>query len=85
MNKPIDSLEKLEIIRHSLAHILAMAVLRLFPDSKLGIGPAVENGFYYEFENEHKFNLKDLEKIEEEMRVIIQENFNKSLLQETRQ
>ena len=42
--------EKLERMRHSASHVLAQAVLKLYPDSKLGIGPAIENGFYYDFE-----------------------------------
>lgn len=63
--------EKLEIQRHSLAHILAMAVLKLYPDTKLGIGPAINNGFYYEFLTEHKFTMSDLDIIEKEMHEII--------------
>ena len=53
-NKPSSeqknaSAEKLDQIRHSLAHLLAAAVLKEFPDAKLGVGPTVENGFYYDF------------------------------------
>ena len=66
--------EDLLKIRHSAAHVLAAAVLRLFPDAKLDIGPATENGFYYDFDLEHKFTAEDLEKIEAEMRKIISEN-----------
>jgi len=74
MNKIKDSEEQLEIMRHGLAHILAMAVIKLFPDTKLGIGPAIENGFYYEFQNEHVFSPNDLINIENEMHLIIAEN-----------
>lgn len=61
----------LEEQRHSLAHILAMAVLELYPKAKLGIGPAIENGFYYDFDNIEK---PDLRKLEDKMRSIISKN-----------
>ena len=64
----------LEKQRHSLAHVLALAVKRLYPDTKIGIGPVTDTGFYYEFDTEHKFSHEDLETIEEEMRKIINEN-----------
>lgn len=64
----------LEEIRHSTAHILATAVLRLFPEAKLDIGPPTEQGFYYDFDLAHKFTAEDLEKIEVEMKKIIKEN-----------
>lgn len=60
--------EDLLKIRHSASHVLATAVLRLFPDAKLDIGPATENGFYYDFDLEHKFTSEDLAKIEAEMK-----------------
>lgn len=63
-----------EIFRHTSAHILAQAVKRLFPGTKLAIGPAIDNGFYYDFDSEHKFTPEDLEKIEKEMKKIIKEN-----------
>ena len=66
--------EDLLKIRHSASHVLATAVLRLFPDAKLDIGPATENGFYYDFDLEHKFTSEDLAKIEAEMKKIISEN-----------
>jgi len=66
--------ENLAKIRHSASHILAAAVLRLFPNTKLDIGPATENGFYYDFDSDHKFTADDLVKIEDEMRKIISEN-----------
>ena len=61
-------------IRHSASHILATAVLRLFPEAKLDIGPATETGFYYDFDLDHKFTAEDLEKIEAEMKRIVNEN-----------
>ncbi len=66
--------EALEIVRHSTAHLMAQAVIRLFPGTKVSIGPAVEHGFYYDFDSEHKFNDEDLKKIEDEMKKIAQEN-----------
>ncbi len=59
--------EALEVYRHSTAHLLAAAVLELFPETKLGVGPAVENGFYYDFERATAFAPEDLEKIEAKM------------------
>jgi len=64
----------LEEIRHSASHILATAVLRLFPEAKLDIGPPTDQGFYYDFDLDHKFTAEDLEKIEEEMLKVIKEN-----------
>jgi threonyl-tRNA synthetase len=64
----------LEELRHSASHILATAVLRLFPDAKLDIGPPTETGFYYDIDLEHKFTLDDLAKIEIEMKKIAEEN-----------
>ena len=62
----------LEIIRHTTSHIMAQAVKRLYPDAKLAIGPAIENGFYYDFDN-LDIKQEDLEKIELEMKKIIKE------------
>ena len=70
----IDSSDGRDILRHSTAHVLAQAVQDLFPDAKLGIGPPVENGFYYDFDVETPFVPEDLEKIETRMRKIIKEN-----------
>jgi len=64
----------LEEIRHSSSHVLATAVLRLFPDAKLDIGPPTDTGFYYDFDLEHKFTAEDLEKIEAVMKKVIKEN-----------
>ena len=66
--------EHLEIIKHSTAHILATAVLEMFPEAKLGIGPATENGFYYDFELPRTLIPEDLPLLEEKMRQIIKEN-----------
>ncbi|MCZ2148422.1 MAG: threonine--tRNA ligase [Bryobacterales bacterium] len=59
--------EALEVYRHSAAHLLAAAVLELFPETKLGIGPPTENGFYYDFQRDTPFTPEDLEKIEAKM------------------
>src|SRR6476659_4417645 len=60
--------DALFVFRHSAAHLLAAAVMELYPNVKLGIGPPVENGFFYEFLREQPFTLEDLEKIEKKMR-----------------
>ena len=65
----------IEIIRHSAAHIMAQAVQRLFPNTKVTIGPVVENGFFYDFDPERPFTEEDLTKIEEEMKKIVKENY----------
>lgn len=72
----------IETLRHSCAHILASAVLKLFPETKLGMGPSIENGFYYDFQCKQSLSIQDLEKIEKVMRELIQENysFNKIVL-----
>ena len=62
-----------EIFWHTSAHIMALAVQRLFPGVKFAIGPAIDNGFYYDFDTEHRFTPEDLEKIEDEMKKIAQE------------
>ena len=59
--------ESLEVYRHSTAHLLAAAVLELYPETKLGIGPPIENGFYYDFDRATPFTPEDLEKIEKKM------------------
>ncbi len=64
---------EIETIRHSFSHILAMAVMRLFKDTKLGIGPAVDNGFYHDFLFSNPIGNKELEQIEAEMHKIIEE------------
>jgi threonyl-tRNA synthetase len=66
--------EALEVYRHSSAHLLAAAVLELFPETKLGHGPATENGFFYDFYRPTPFTPEDLEKIEKKMQELAQEN-----------
>ncbi len=66
--------EGLEILRHSTAHIMAQAVSRLFPGVKLGIGPTIEYGFYYDFSLQHSLAEEDIKKIEEEMAKVISED-----------
>lgn len=61
----------IETIRHSLAHVMAAAVQKLYPDVKFAGGPAIENGFYYDFDTEHRFSEADFEQIEKEMRALI--------------
>lgn len=67
--------QALDVLRHSGAHILATAVRRLRPDAKIGFGPAIEDGFYYDFEVEEPFTPEDLEKFESEMRKVVAEKF----------
>ena len=62
------------ILRHTASHILAQAVKRLYPETKLAIGPAIDNGFYYDFDNDNGFTAEDLKKIEAEMKKIVKEN-----------
>ncbi|MBU0672867.1 MAG: threonine--tRNA ligase, partial [Candidatus Margulisbacteria bacterium] len=70
MTKEID----LEILRHSTSHIMAQAVIELFPGVKLGIGPSIENGFYYDFDMPEQITPEDLPKIEKKMKQIIKAN-----------
>jgi len=75
---------KIEVIRHSLSHIMAYAVGELFPGTKFGIGPTIENGFYYDFDLPKSLSEKDFPKIEKKMREIIKKNtsFKKKKLSE---
>ena len=66
--------DALEILRHSTAHLLAHAVHRVFPQTKFGVGPVIENGFYYDMDPEEPITAEDLEVIEKEMKRIISEN-----------
>src|SRR5688500_18764668 len=68
------NLSPLQTIRHSAAHVMAKAVQKLFPETKVTIGPAIENGFYYDFDRKTPFNEDDLAKIEAEMKTIIKAN-----------
>ncbi len=65
-----------EIFWHTSSHVMALAIQRLFPDTKFGIGPAIDNGFYYDLDSEHKFTPEDLEKIEKEMMKRIKEGYS---------
>jgi threonyl-tRNA synthetase len=69
----IDSPDGLNILRHSTTHVMAQAVQDLFPQAKLGIGPPVENGFYYDFDVPEAFTPEDLKKIEQKMRQIVKQ------------
>ena len=64
-----------DVLRHTASHILAQAVKRLFPDAKLGIGPAIANGFYYDFDLVESFRPEDLDKIQAEMEEIVAADF----------
>ena len=70
----MNNVDELSVLRHTASHILAQAVLRLFPNTKLAIGPSIDTGFYYDFDSEVSFTNEDLEKIEAEMKKIVKEN-----------
>ena len=69
-----DSLDGKKTFWHTASHILAQAVKRLYPNTKLAIGPAIDNGFYYDFDLEKPFTPAELEKIEAEMKKIVKED-----------
>ncbi|MCL2664165.1 MAG: threonine--tRNA ligase [Defluviitaleaceae bacterium] len=69
-----QSEDALRTLRHSASHVMAQAALRLYPGIKLAIGPAIDDGFYYDFDTETAFTTADLEKIEAEMKKIVKEN-----------
>ena len=69
-----EELNELQTLRHSASHILAQAVKRLFPQAKLSIGPAIDNGFYYDFDVETPFSREDLDNLEAEIKKIAKEN-----------
>ncbi len=68
--------EAFEVLNHSCAHLLAQAMKRLYPDCKFGVGPAIEEGFYYDFSLEEQVTIEDLAKIEAEMKKIVKENIS---------
>lgn len=70
-----SSKEGLEVLRHSTAHLLAQAVKRLYPDAKFGVGPVIENGFYYDIDMSYTLVPEDLQAIEREMKKIVSENY----------
>lgn len=69
----LDAREALDVMRHTAAHVMAQAVCRLFPGTKLAIGPAIKDGFYYDFDMSETLRPEDLPRIEEEMRKIVEE------------
>jgi threonyl-tRNA synthetase len=81
----ISSPEGLNVLRHSTAHVLAQAVQEVFPETKLGIGPPITDGFYYDFDPERPFTPDDLEKLETSMRKIIKagQRFRRRVVTET--
>lgn len=72
--KTFDDEDGKHAFRHTSSHVLALAVKRLFPDVKLAIGPAIENGYYYDFDKDGSFSQDDLQKIEKEMKNIIKQD-----------
>jgi len=66
--------EKLEIIRHSWSHVMATAILELWPKAKPTIGPAIEDGFYYDFDLDRSFTPEDIVLIEKKMREVVNRN-----------
>ncbi len=74
MSEKISQDEKLKLIRHSMAHVMAEAVLQLFPEAQIAIGPAIENGFYYDFDLPRTLVPEDLDTITENMKTIIAED-----------
>ncbi|MDY3031391.1 MAG: threonine--tRNA ligase [Clostridia bacterium] len=69
-----NEMNELQTLRHTASHVLAQAVKRLYPDVKLAIGPAIDTGFYYDFDTEHTFTREDLDALEKEMKKIAKEN-----------
>jgi len=69
-----NKMTELERIRHSAAHVMATAILRLWPEAQFAAGPPVENGFYYDVELPHRISPEDFEKIEAEMKKEIKAN-----------
>ncbi|MEK4936484.1 threonine--tRNA ligase [Bacillus pseudomycoides] len=81
----MDSDEGVEVARHTAAHILAQAVKRIYGDVKLGVGPVIENGFYYDMDLANSIAVEDLPKIENEMQNIINENLKMERVEITRE
>ena len=71
-----EDIYSLDTVRHSLAHIMAAAIQKLFPNVKFAGGPAIENGFYYDFESDHKFTPDDFSNIENMMKTLIKEDYS---------
>lgn len=81
----LDSIEGLDIMRHTTAHILAQAVKRIYKKVQLGVGPVIEDGFYYDMDLPESITSSDLERIENEMRKIIKENHKIERIEVTRE
>jgi threonyl-tRNA synthetase len=81
----LDSVEGLDIMRHTTAHILAQAVKRIYKKVQLGVGPVIEDGFYYDMDLPESITSSDLERIENEMRKIIKENHKIERIEVTRE
>ena len=81
----IDSEDGLKVLRHSTAHVMAQAVQQIYPEAKLGIGPPITDGFYYDFDPQDPFTPESLEKIESAMRKIVKEGqrFKRRITNET--
>ncbi|PGS06034.1 threonine--tRNA ligase [Bacillus pseudomycoides] len=80
----MDSEEGIEVARHTSAHILAQAVKRIYGDVKLGVGPVIENGFYYDMDLPSSIGIEDLPKLEKEMKNIVNENLKIERVEITR-
>ena len=78
-------MSQLETLRHSCSHVLATAILRLYPDTQLDIGPPTDNGFYYDIDCQKKLDASDLEAIEKEMKKVIKENQKFTRIEATRE
>ena len=74
----MSNAERIEILRHDTAHIMAMAVQELFPDTQVTIGPVIENGFFYDFARDNPFTDNDLEIIEKKMKEIVKRDVKTS-------
>jgi threonyl-tRNA synthetase len=70
----LSSVEGMEVLRHSTSHVMAQAVQSLFPNAKITIGPAIKDGFYYDFDCEHSFSPEDFQRIEAKMQEIVKED-----------
>ena len=79
----MDSNQKLHNIRHSLAHILASAVLEMFPKAKLGVGPVIENGFFYDFQLPRPLTPEDIKVLEKRMRALVQSKLDFERIEKT--
>ena len=81
----MKDMSPLETLRHSCSHVLATAILRLYPDTQLDIGPPTDNGFYYDIDCQKKLDASDLEAIEKEMKKVIKENQKFTRIEATRE